>query len=129
MFFTKVFVNALFIATQIQFSTTYQYKRSLLVAILYTTYVYIIFPHVTYGFIYVFLLIMLWLLFSASYFQRTHLFDSYKSRTESKWFCTTFYFYFTELIVLYPPARYKYLYLVHSLPGWIRHPKPWSHLH
>lgn len=84
MFFTKVFINALFIATQIHFSTTYQYKRSLLVAILFTTYVYIIFPHVTYGFIYIFLIIMLWLLFSASYFQRTQLFDSYKSRTESK---------------------------------------------
>ena len=84
MFFIKIFVNLLFIVAQIHFSTTYQYKHSLLVAVLYTTYAYIIFPHVTYGFIYVFLLIMLWLLFSVSYFQRNHLFDLYICRSESK---------------------------------------------
>ena len=84
MFFIKIFVNLLFIVAQIQFSTTYQYKRSLLVAILYTLYVYVIYPYVTYGYIYVFLSIMLWLLFSSSYYQRTHLYHSKKSRTEFK---------------------------------------------
>ena len=83
MFFIKIFVNSLFIVAQIHFSTGYQYKRSLLVAILYTAFVYIVFPHVTYGYIYVFLMIMLWLLFCASYFQRNHFYHS-KSRTEIK---------------------------------------------
>lgn len=84
MFYIKILVNLLFIVVQIRVSTNYQYKRSLLVAILYTMYVIIIFPHITYGYIYLYLCIMLWFFFAVAYFQRENLFSSKKSRTETK---------------------------------------------
>lgn len=74
MFYIKILINALFIAAQIHVSTKYQYKRSFLVALLYTIYVSIIFPYVTFGYIYLYLSVMLWLFFSASFFMRNRLF-------------------------------------------------------
>lgn len=74
MFYIKILINALFIAAQIHVSTKYQYKRSFLVALLYTIYVSIIFPYVTFGYIYLYLSVMLWLFFSASFFMRDRLF-------------------------------------------------------
>lgn len=74
MFYIKILINALFIAAQIHVSTKYQYKRSFLVALLYTIYVSIIFPYVTFGYIYLYLSVMLWLFFSATFFMRDRLF-------------------------------------------------------
>lgn len=74
MFYIKILINALFIAAQIHVSTKYQYKRSFLVALLYTIYVSIILPYVTFGYIYLYLSVMLWLFFSASFFMRDRLF-------------------------------------------------------
>lgn len=75
MFYIKILINALFIAAQIRVSTKYQYKRSFLVALLYTIYVSIILPYVTFEYIYLYLSLMLWLFFSASFFMRDRLFS------------------------------------------------------
>lgn len=74
MLYIKILINALFIGAQIHVSTKYQYKRSFLVAFLYTIYVSIILPYVTFGYIYLYLSVMLWLFFSASFFMRDRLF-------------------------------------------------------
>lgn len=75
MFYIKILINALFIAAQVHVSTKYQYKRSFLIALLYTIYVSIILPYVTFEYIYLYLSLMLWLFFSASFFMRDRLFS------------------------------------------------------
>lgn len=83
MFYIMILINAIFIAAQIHVSKKYQYRRSLLVALLYTLYVSIIFPYVTFEFIYIYLSVMLWLFFFACFFMRDRLFD-YKKRPGHK---------------------------------------------
>lgn len=75
MFYIKILINALFIAAQVHVSTKYQYKRSFLVALLYTIYVSIILPYVTFEYLYLYLSLILWLFFSASFFMRDRLFS------------------------------------------------------
>lgn len=75
MFYIKILINALFIATQIHVSTKHHFKRSFLVALLYTVYVIIILPYVTFEYIYLYLCMMLWLFSVASFFMRDRLFS------------------------------------------------------
>lgn len=74
MFYLKILINVLFIVAQINVSTKSQYKRSFLVALLYTIYIIIILPYATFEYIYLYLCMMLWLFFGASFFMRDRLF-------------------------------------------------------
>ncbi|MER1957625.1 MAG: hypothetical protein ABS942_09600 [Solibacillus sp.] len=82
MFFVKLLINLLFIGTQIHVSTKYKWKRSLAIALLFTIYTIIMFPHVKFHFFYLYLCLFLWAFFVAAFFQRDRLYQSKKSRTE-----------------------------------------------
>lgn len=84
MFFVMLLINLLFLGTQIYVSTKYQWERSLTIALLFTTYTIIAFPHMKFHFIYLFLAVFIWFFFIAAFFQRDKLFQSKKSRTESQ---------------------------------------------
>ena len=82
MFYIKILINALFLTAQIYVSTKYQYKRSIIITILYIIYVILVFPYVTYSSIYISLILMNFLFSWAAYYQRDRLYMSKKSRTE-----------------------------------------------
>lgn len=82
MFYIKILTNALFLTAQIYVSTKYQYKRSIIVTLLYIVYVILVFPYITYSYIYVYLIFMNCIFSWATYYQRDRLYMSKKSRTE-----------------------------------------------
>ena len=82
MFYIKILINALFLTAQIYVSAKYQYKRSIIITILYIIYVILVFPYVTYSSIYIYLILMNCLFSWAAYYQRDRLYMSKKSRTE-----------------------------------------------
>ena len=83
MLFVKLLINLVFVGTQIHVSTKYKGKRILAIALLFTIYTFIIFPHVKFHFFYLYLCAFLWFFFIAAFFQRDKLYQSEKSRTES----------------------------------------------
>lgn len=82
MLFVKLLINLLFIGTQIHVSTKFKWKRSLVVALLFTIYTIIIFPQAKFQFFYLYLCFFMWIFFVAAFFQRDKLYQAKKSRTE-----------------------------------------------
>lgn len=74
MFLVILLINLLFISAQIHFSSTYNWKHSIVNALSFTIYAVIVFPHATFQFIYIYLDFFFWLLSIGAFLQRDKLF-------------------------------------------------------